>query len=372
MIYLDNAATTRPDKDSLVAAQEILTEYYFNPSARYSGGLAVYKKLDEAREIILSANGDPARYELIFTSGGTEADNQAVFGACRRGNMVTTAGEHSAVERPCNELKSRGIEVRYAPLNRDGSVNTDALLSLVDAGTSLVSVVHVNNETGAVNDIAALARAVKQKNPRAVFHSDGVQAFGKIPFTLTGEIDLYSISAHKIGGCKGTGALFRRKGVNLPALIYGGGQERGLRSGTENVFGCAVFANAVKKRFAGLREDKDRIRTLREKLFSLLDGDLFVRLSPENGSSYILTVSARGMRGEVLQRMLSDRGVVVGTGSACSSKNRFSRILAACGYGEDVLDGVLRISFCPETTEEEIVAAAHHINEAAREFSGRL
>ncbi len=369
-IYLDNAATTRPDMDAVSRAEAYLTEQYFNPSALYSGGLAVRGELKKARESLLSRVADVRAYELVFTSGGTEADNQAVFCGAKRGNAVTTQGEHAAVFQSFMELKNRGVEPRFAPLNSDGSVDIEALLRLVDEKTSLVSVVHVNNETGAVNDIEKIAEQVKAKNPRTLFHSDGVQAFGKIPVRLK-NVDLYSASAHKIGGVKGSGALFKRKLLTLQPYLYGGGQENGLRSGTENVFGIMAFYYAAEKKFLSLSADGARLKELRERLWKLLDQSCFRRISPADGTPYILTVSAAGLRGEVLQRMIEARGVIVGTGSACSSKHPFSRVIQACGYGEGELYGVLRMSFSPETTLEEIECAATALNEAAKELKER-
>ena len=371
MIYLDNAATTRPSDGALAQAQRYLTECYYNPSALYHGGAEAARLLTEARAFLVSCIADPALFSLVFTSCGTEADNQAIFSAARRGNAVTTAGEHAAVYESFKELKNRGVEPRFAPLHADGSVDADALLDMVDEKTALVSVIHVSNETGAVNDIAALARRVKEKNPRTVFMSDGVQAFGKIGLRLTKDIDLYAVSAHKIGGLKGTGALLRRKGyAALAPHLHGGGQENGLRSGTENVFGIACFYYAAREKFSSLEEDEKRVILMRERLFSLLDQDLFTRISPREGTPYILTVSARGMRGETLQRMLWDSGVAVGTGSACNSKKPHSRVLKACGYPDAVLDGVLRVSFSPANTLEEAERAAAAMNEAARRFGG--
>lgn len=367
MIYLDNAATTRPSEGAVAKAAVYLKEEYFNPSARYHGGAEVSRMLARARAYLLERVADPALFELEFTSCGTEADNQAVFSAAKRGNAVTTAGEHAAVYESFKALKNRGVEPRFAPVNADGGVDADALLSLMDDKTSLVAVVHVNNETGAVNDIAALAKRVKQKNPRAVFLSDGVQAFGKIPVRLTKDIDFYAVSAHKIGGLKGTGALIRRKACTAFApYIFGGGQEGGMRSGTENTFGIACFHHAAEEKFASLREDGERIRAYRERMWALLDHDIFQRISPENGTPYILTVSAKGLRGEILQRDLWDNGVAVGTGSACSSKKPFSRVIEACGYGEATLYGVLRMSFSSATTAEETEKAAQIINDCAR------
>ena len=368
MIYLDNAATTCPSAVALARAETFLKENFYNPSARYRGGDAVARELRLARERIVSCVADPAAFEAVFTSCGTEADNHAVFSCAKRGNAVTSAGEHAAMHQSFVELKNRGVEPRFAPVTRSGTVNEEALLSLVDEKTSLVSVVHVNNETGAVNDIARLARLVKEKNPRAVFHSDGVQAFGKISVRLNDHVDFYSVSAHKIGGLKGTGALIKRKKTTLQPFVFGGGQEGGLRSGTENTFGIACFRVAAEEKIENLKQTCSRLAGFRELLWGRLDRSFYTRLSPEDGSPYILTVSAVGLRGEVLQRMLWDGGVVIGTGSACSSKKPHSRVLEACGWDGKTLDGVLRASFSSETTEEEILRAAELMNRAAREL----
>ena len=372
VIYLDNAATTRPNPEAVFAASAFLEEKWFNPSALYGGAEGVKREMKSAREGILSRIADPFLYELVFTSCGTEADNQAVFCGAKRGNAVTTLSEHAAVYSSFQELKNRGVEPRYARLERDGRVNEESLLSLVDDKTSLVSVVHVASETGAVNDVVRLAALVKRKNPRCLFHSDGVQAFGKIPVRLKSEIDLYSVSAHKIGGVKGTGALIKKKSLKNFVYLFGGEQENGARSGTENVFGAMCFARAAEEKFRTLKEDAERINSLRERLWAGLDRELFVRISPEDGTPYILTVAAVGLRGAVLQQLLSKRNIYVGTGSACSSKKPFSRTIEACGYGKEILYGVLRMSFSPETTQEEIDLCARALNEEARAMKGRL
>ena len=374
MIYLDNAATTKPSKTALERAAAFANEQFYNPSALYREGYAVQGELKKARSALLSKIADESSFELVFTSCGSEADNQAIFSYAKRGNAVTTEGEHSAVAAPFAELKLRGVETRIAPLNKDGSVNVEKLLSLVDDKTSFVSVMHVSNELGSINDINAIAKKVKAKNPRVIFHSDGVQAYGKIPVRLAKEIDLYSLSAHKIGGLKGVGALIKRKSLVLPPYIYGGGQESGRRSGTENVFGIKQFEYAAEEKFKTLREDLSRLTEYREKLWESLDKTLFTRLSPENGTPYILTVSAKGLRGEVLLHMLNDKNLIVGTGSACSSnaKHRYNKIVLACGYDEKTADGVIRITFSPETTEEEINAAANILNETGLDLARRM
>ena len=375
MIYLDNAATTKPNQEAFALAQAYVTEKYYNPSALYKAGFALQGELKKARSALLSKVADEINYELIFTSCGTESDNQAIFSFARRGNAVTTEGEHAAVSAPFAELKNRGIaEPRFAPLQADGKVDVQKLLALVDEKTTFVSVMHVNNEIGAINDVNMIAKLVKQKNPRVIFHVDGVQGYGKIPFRMGKEIDLYSISAHKIGGLKGVGGLIKRKSLQLPPYLIGGGQESGRRSGTENTFGIMQFVYAAERQFANLKAENARLLLCREKLWSLLDKELFIRLSAEEGSPYILLVSATGLRGAVLQQMADDNGLIIGTGSACSSnsKLRFSKIALACGYDQKVADGVLRLSFSHATTEEEIENAAEILNKITRELKNRM
>ncbi|HBN12223.1 MAG TPA: cysteine desulfurase NifS [Clostridiales bacterium] len=364
MIYLDNAATSRPDAECFEAAKKYILTDYYNPSALYAGGYNLHLELKKAGRNILSLIADDENYSIIFTSCGTEADNQAIFCGGRRGNVVTTKGEHSAVFASATELGRRGIEVRFAELNPDGSVDVDALLKLVDEKTSLVSVIHVNNETGAINNIAKISEKVKSKNPRTLFHSDGVQAFGKLNFRLTENIDMYSVSAHKIGGIKGCGALIKRKKLIINPYIYGGGQEQNLRSGTENVFGIKFFELAALKRFKNLDKHYAQVNNLNSIMREKLDKRLFKIISSVNTSPYILTVAAYGVRGETILHEADDLGLIIGTGSACSSneKKRYSRVILACGISEDMADGILRISFSPENSVEEIERAAEILN----------
>ncbi len=375
MIYLDNAATTKPSMTAFDRARVYANEKFYNPSALYAEGYALQSELKKARSVLLSKVADESAFEFIFTSCGTESDNQAIFSFARRGNAVTTAGEHSAVSAAFQELKTRGVaELRFAPLEKDGRVNIEKLLALVDEKTSFVSVMHVNNEIGAINDINRIAKLVKQKNPRVIFHSDGVQAYGKIPFRLAKEVDLYSVSAHKIGGLKGVGGLIKRKSLVLPPYLIGGGQESGRRSGTENVFGIKQFEYAAEEKFKTLTADFERLQGYREKLWNTLDKEIYTRLSSQESTPYILSVSARGLRGEVLLHMANDKGLIIGTGSACSSnaKNRYSKVILACGYDEKTADGVLRLSFSPQTTEEEIISAGQILNEIGRDLARRM
>ncbi len=364
MIYLDNAATSKPLMQCVENAEKYLLREYYNPSALYAEGYNLHLELKEARRKILSFIADESNFSLTFTSGGTEADNQAIFCGGKRGNIVTTLGEHSAVFSSAEELKQRGTEVRFANLNSDGSVNTEHLLSLIDDKTSLVSVIHVNNETGAINDIFKISEKVKNKNKYALFHSDGVQAFGKIAFKLTKNIDLYSVSAHKIGGLKGCGALIKRKNLVIKPFIFGGGQEQGLRSGTENVFAIKCFGDASENAYERINESYEKVKRLNDVLRSLLDRDIFKILSYEEASPYILAVSAIGLRGETILHEADDNGLIIGTGAACSSnaKKRFSRVVLACGADEKTADGVLRLSFSSENTMSEIKTAAEILN----------
>lgn len=368
MIYLDNAATTRPDEQAVKSAEKFILSDFYNPSALYNGGYNLNLELKEARSNILNLIGDENNFSLVFTSCGTEADNQAVFSGGKRGNVVTTLGEHSAVFSAVNELKQRGLDVRFANLNNDGSVDVQHLLSLIDDKTSLVSVIHVNNETGAVNDINKISQEAKAKNKFLLFHSDGVQAFGKIPYRLTKNIDLYSVSAHKIGGVKGCGALIKRKSLILKPYIYGGGQEQGLRSGTENVFGIKCFEYAALKRYENFNLFYNNVIKLNETFKDGLDNRFFDIISPQSGSPYILTIAAEGVRGETILHEADDNGLIIGTGSACSSnqKKRYSRVILACGIEENYADGILRISFSPENTIEEVVEAAQILNKIVK------
>ena len=375
MIYLDNAATTKPSMSAFDRAREYAEEKFYNPSAMYQEGYAMQGELKKARSVLLSKVADENSFEWVFTSCGTESDNQAIFSFARRGNAVTTMGEHSAVYAPFTELKTRGIaEPRFAPLNQDGTVNVQKLLALIDEKTSFISVMHVNNELGSINDVNSIAKLVKQKNPRVIFHSDGVQAYGKLSFKLAKEVDLYSVSAHKIGGLKGIGGLIKRKSLTLPPYLIGGGQESGKRSGTENTFGIKQFEYAAEEKFSTIKTDNERLKTYKEIFWNGLDKTLFTRLSPENGSPYILTLAAVGLRGEILQHMCRDKGMLIGTGSACSSnaKLRYSRVILACGYDEKIADGVLRISFSEKTTEEEIVKGIEILNGVAQDLAQKM
>ena len=384
MIYLDNAATTAPNKEALRIATQKYEELFYNPSASYKQGAEVHALIEDCKRTILETlvnEEDITDYDIIFTGSGTEADNLAL--SVIGGNIVYSNGEHAAVYNKAISQPSRVLEIFGKGDDYPLSHITGDLAEPLNRHNCIVSVCHVNSETGEIQDIDSLASDMKNYNPHILFHSDGVQAFGKIPFRMTAEIDMYSISAHKIGGIKGIGALVYRKEVRdrLRPIIYGGGQGNGLRSGTENVLGIIDFAEAVK-RWAYIGEffysDSfyDRVEVVysavagvKETLWLFLDKDKFVRISPEGGSPYILTVSARGKNNEVVQKILEEKyGILIGIGSACSSNHAMNkgRVLRALGYGEDIINGALRFSFSPQTTVEEIRTAAKVVNEVVQ------
>ncbi len=368
MIYLDNAATTKPSKTALEKAKIFNDEYFFNPSALYVEGVKIAREIKIAKEYLLKTIY-AVDHDVIFTSCGTESDNTAVFGFCKRGIAVTDAGEHSAIYKSFLELKNRGIATEIIPLNKDGSVNQNALFNFLENNNvNFVSIMHVNNETGAINDINSIAKKVKQINKNTIFHSDGVQAYGKIPYVISNDIDLYSVSAHKINGLKGVGALFKKKKLVLPPYLIGGGQENGLRSGTENVFGIKVFEYASKEKFDNLKEIYKKVSNFKNVFIQGLDKNIFNIISGENSSPYVLSVAVEKLRGETIMHCLEQKGVIVGNGSACSSKSPYSRVIEACGIDKKLLNGVIRISFSHETTEEEVFESMKIINETVKEL----
>jgi len=380
MIYLDNAATTRVSTAADYAVQKAHSEFFLNPSALYKNAGAVRAQIAAARKTVadfLCAEPD----EIYFTSGATEANNWAVFSGVKKKNLmaVTSAGEHASVYESFTALRARDIETRFASLNADTSVNIENFLESAGQNCGFASLIHVSNETGAVNDIESIFRAVKKRNPDAVLHSDGVQAFGKIETDVKKcGVDLYSVSGHKVGAPKGIGALYIRKGFHTRPLLYGGGQERGLRAGTENVPGILAFAAAVKQYAADYRRRESDFATARERFFNILSaqaGDIRLNgkaLNASENAHNILSMSVIGLKSEVLQRILADRDdILIGLGSACAASKRGNRILQAAGKNAREIEGNIRISFGIDTTAEEAEAAARIIAYRINELRGK-
>lgn len=347
-IYLDNAATTMVYPEVAENIARMSVEEYFNPSALYKQSVSLAIKIKDCRCAILKAlhatNG-----ELYFTSGGTESDNTALF--CTRkpkgSRIIVGLGEHDAIMNGALELKNQGYDVCFAPINVDGSVNVEEFKKLLNENVSLVSIMHVSNETGAINDIARLCKLTRKFAQNAIFHSDGVQAFEKIKVNVSAlDVDLYSISAHKIHGPKGIGGLYVKKGVHIKPLLYGGGQEKGFRSGTENVPSIVGFAQAVEMNEERFVENYSKNRAFLENLKAELTSNIpsIAVISPVNNCAPgILTVAFENVRGEVLLHTIENDGILVGIGSACSShhESRFKQLL---GLDNTHKDGIIRFS----------------------------
>lgn len=355
--YFDNCATTRVDDDIAALIAQYHTEKYFNPSARSSFSLQIANEIASARERITKVLGATAG-EIVFTSGGTEADNLAILGSLRskRGNIVVTASEHSAAYNTISELNSRGYEVRFANVLKDGHIDVNDFISKVDGETLLTCFMHVNNETGAVNDVRLLNKFVKEKNANTVTFSDGVQAVGKVPVNLRHlDVDLYSFAGHKIHCTKGIGALYVKKGVRLVPTVFGGGQERGLRSGTEYVGGIIALAVATERAVANLPQNAENFTVYKQIIRdALCNVENWRENCVTDVSPAIMSLAFSDIKGEVLLHMLESYDIVVGTGSACSSKNKQSRIAKAIGLNDKYSEGMIRISFSKYNDLQEV------------------
>lgn len=372
-IYLDNCATTRVCEEAAAKAVEAMTEHYGNPSSLHGLGVDAQSVLTAAREQIAAGLHCDAR-EIVFTSGGTEANNLAVFGAAkalrRRGErIVTTQIEHSSVARAVDELEKDGFEVVRLKPGEDGSVSETDLMQAVTPRTILVSMMLVNNETGAIQPVNAARRAVKAAGAPALIHCDCVQAFGKLPISPAKlGVDLLSISAHKIHAPKGAGALYVSKSARILPVSRGGGQERGLRSGTEPVPAIAAFGEAARLACEGLHANAMRLLALRTACAELLRGLGFVTVnSPENGAPHILNISAEGVRSEIMLHYLASKGIYVSSGSACGRGEK-SPVLAAMSLSNSRIDSALRISFSRYNTIAEVEALANALASGWREL----
>ena len=363
--YFDNAATTRVDEEIGAIVAEYNSNVYVNPSANYIDSVELHNRVESARKNILNALRAYG-YKLIFLSSGSEGDNLALFGTKKRknANVVISGAEHPAVYNAAMHLKELGYEVRLCPVDGRGVVSKEDLLGMVDADTALVSVMHVNNETGGVNDIKALVSAVKAAYPKVLFHSDGVQAFGKIPVSPAElGVDLYTISGHKIGAPKGIAALLVKEGVNLTPMIFGGGQENGIRSSTENVSGIMALEKCAERAQREVLTNGDKYKKFRSVIETALRDISDVRIiSGENDAPHIFTFAFKDVRGEVLQHSLEAEGYLVGTGSACSARRSHDRIPKALSLGA-YSDGIIRISFGRENTLEEAEGLAAKLKE---------
>ena len=382
MIYLDNSATTPLTpavKDSMMQAMEA----FGNPSSLHSLGLAAEKIVTASRDAIFSAlnirNKDA--YRLYFTSSGSEANNQILFGAAKAKNfrftprIITTDSEHPSVLEPLSVLQNSGVEVVKLS-TKDGKISLDEVREAVNERTVLISIMAVNNETGAIYDLKSIFSLAKRLNPQVITHTDCVQGFMKIPFSP--EIvmaDAVSLSAHKIHGPKGVGALLLSKALitakRVTPLIYGGGQEGGMRSGTENVIGIAGFGAAAKEAAASLTAFREEALALREAFLSALPQEVKIN-RPERFAPHIISITLPRLRSETLLHRLSAEGIFVSSGSACASNKKGSNyVLPAFGLSSEDADSTLRISLSRNTTKEDLLFTAERIAAAMNELIKR-
>jgi len=364
VIYLDNAATTFLDKK----ASEIYAKYacndFFNPSAIYGDGARIKNEINSAKETIARALGTTFNSNIIFTGSATEANNLAIFGAYRKnfGKMLFSVGEHPSVYNTAMELKKRGVNVEFINLSSSGEIDYLDLENKLSNDVSFISVMMVNNETGAINDLRKIYELKNKHCPNAIFHSDLVQGFGKFKINVDYfGLDLATISGHKVFGPKGIGALYVKDKNLLSPIVFGGGQEYGLRSGTENTPLIMTFKYAIEN-FGNLKENENIVKNVRDAfLIELLDNstnennnDIIINA---NASPYILSLSFSGVNGETLVHLMEDTGILISRGSACSSKKSGNRILENMGISHEKILGSVRISFSKYTTLQEAKTA---------------
>ena len=359
MIYLDNSATTKPCDEAVVAMTAALTEGWANPSALYGFGIDAAHALRTARHQVAAAMG--AEHDRVyFTSGGTEADNWAIFGAARRfgkknKHIITTAIEHHAILNCMKELEAQGFEVTYLQPDELGRITLDSLKAALRKDTFLVSIMMVNNEVGSVMPISQMAKLTHRVCPDAIFHTDAVQGFLKIPFAAkTLGADLISVSSHKVHGPKGAGALYISPRLrSFPALLFGGGQESNLRSGTEATPAILGFAAACAALNTSFKEDITKEKALLDETLSALSGVDGIVTNGAHEAPHILSLSIPGVPTQNTINILQDHGICVSAGSACAKGHR-SHVLEAMGRSPEIMDGSFRISLSRHTSPEEL------------------
>jgi|LGVF01.2.fsa_nt_gb cysteine desulfurase len=372
MIYLDNCATTKVLSTSIKVLEKFNSELFYNPSSVYTEGVSIKNNLKSARQTfsgMLNANAD----EIIFTSGATESNNlcvQGVISGNKKSEYIFNAGEHSSVYNTANFIKQKGYTVHFVGLLADGQVDLEHLVSLVNQNTVLVSIMHVSNETGAVNDLKTISERVKQINNKTYFHADGVQAFTKIKVNVKAlGVDMYTASSHKIHGPKGAGLLYVKKPINLKPIMFGGGQEGGDRVGTENVAGIMAFENSAKKMLENMTDNYEYVKELKQDMLSYIEKNVEnIKINSQIDASfspYILNLSIKFIKGEILLHMLQKEGILISTGSSCHSNSKRSgnRVLEAMGVDKRYIAGTIRISFSFDTTKEEVETASRIIVE---------
>ena len=366
--YLDNSATTRVCPEAAEAAMLAMTEIYGNPSSTHTKGREAKQLLDKSRKQVADALGCTAQ-ELVFTSCGSESDNWAILNGAelmrRKGmHIISSQVEHDAVRKSLDELERRGFEVTRLKPDDTGAIPVQAVMEALRPDTVLVTLMLVNNETGAVTDIGAIAKAMKKAGSQALLHTDAVQAFMKLPFTVKSlGADLVSVSGHKIHAPKGIGALYIKNGVKLKPYLLGGGQENGRRAGTEAMPQIAAFGAACQTAREHLQENYERMAALRQLAIDALRRDIPELVVIGGGAPHILSISLPGWRSEVLMNYMEARELYVSKSSACKKGGR-SHVLEAIGLAPKVIDGAIRIGLSRFTTQEDILALCAALKEA--------
>lgn len=348
--YLDNAATTKMDEDVFEKTSKFLYDKFYNPSAVYLPSVEIKRELNNARDVIKNSLGVDEG-ELVFTGSATEANNTIIFSQKNRQGKkyLFGAGEHPSVLECAKQLKLRGYDVEFLPLNSSGSVDINKYKSIVEKGNiAFVSIQHVSNETGVINPIAKLVKLARKYNKDVLFHSDGVQAFMKFDYSLLQlDVDFYTVSAHKIYGPKGVGAFYVKKGLKIQPYIFGGGQEFGYRSGTENVFGIISFAECVKKLSLSIDENWKKVSEMRASLLKAFESkNIEYVIHGAMGVPHTMNIMlSKNIRGETLVHALEKRGVYMSTGSACSATKNYNSTLESMGVDNKEILSSVRISF---------------------------
>lgn len=355
MIYADNAATTKLDMDAFEAMKPFLLEEYGNASQLYSFASSAKRALKKARETIANCIG-AFPDEIYFTSGGTESDNWAIKIASGEGDIITSSIEHHAILNACNVMEKKGRSVNYIPVSREGIVELEYLEKSVTEKTRLISIMYANNEIGTIQPIKQIAEIAHKNN--CLFHTDAVQAVGHVCINVRDlDIDLLSASAHKFNGPKGVGFLYVKKGTQISAYLNGGSQEKGLRAGTENVAGIVAMAVALEKNCNAINENREKIKKLEEIIINKLDnsGVKYIRNGSEDHIPGNVSVSFKGLEGEMILHRMDIRKICIATGAACDSVNtNISHVLKAICVPEEYIKGTIRISLGKDNTEQEI------------------
>ena len=374
-IYLDNSATTKPYQEVVDKMVLALTTQYGNPSSIYKKGIEVEREIKEIRRNIARSLG-AKETEIYFTSGGTECNNTIIRSVAKlnrktKNHIISTVIEHPSVLNTLKDLEADGFEVTYLPVGKDGKISLEDLKNAIKKETILVSVMHVNNEIGTIQPIEEIGKYLKSLDEKVYFHVDGVQSYAKIKFRPSRyNIDFMSVSGHKLHGPKGLGFMYVKENNRIKPLLTGGGQEIGIRSGTENVPGIYGIGEAVRILNQDLEGTIDKIRGLRDLLKEeiLANIDNVKINSPEDGVCHVLNVSFRGVRGEVLLHYLEQKEIYVSTGSACSSKKKGSHVLNAISLTPEEIEGAIRFSLSDLNTKEEILETIKVLKESVSDL----